>query len=409
MSPSHTSPNTGALAGVRVLDFTQLLQGPYATQMLGDLGADVIKVEKAGSGDLYRSMTFFNAWIAGNESPCFLAWNRNKRSIALDLKSPRGRQVVERLVASCDVVVENFRPGVMQRLGFGYADCAKLNPRIIYCSASGWGRGGPYADRPGQDLLVQGVTGAAFTSGRADDGAVPLGTALCDQLGALHIVQGVLAALYHRERTGRGQEIHISLLASAIAFQSQDYFTIQNLNRKFERPHSGIGHPGNGAPFGIYHTKDGYLSIAMNPWDKIVAALGDPALARYTDPQVRFDRRDEIFEEIQRILVTKTTDAWLDIMLGLDLWVARAQPQHEVETDPQVVHQRLFTTVEHPTAGTLKVTNVAIEMSGSPAAIRRPPPLVGEHGREVLAELGFTPREIDEAIASRAVTIEAPK
>jgi crotonobetainyl-CoA:carnitine CoA-transferase CaiB-like acyl-CoA transferase len=352
-------------------------------------------------------MTFFNAWIAGKESPCFLAWNRNKRSLALDLKQPRGRRIIERLVQSCDVVVENFRPGVMARLGFGYADCVKLNPRIIYCSASGWGRDGPYVDRPGQDLLVQGLTGAAFTSGRADAGPVPLGTALCDQLGALHIVQGVLAALYSREKTGRGQEVHISLLASALAFQAQDYFTIHNLHRKFERPRSGIGHPGNGAPFGIYRTADGYLTIAMNPWDKMVTALGDPALARFGDPQDRFDRRDEIYGLIQNILTTKTTDEWLQIMLGLDLWVARAQPQDQVEHDPQVIQQGLFTTLHHPTAGELKVTNVALELSGTPATIRRPPPLVGEHGRELLAEAGLTAEEIQQAIADGVVTVES--
>lgn len=406
MANEQTTAAPGALDGVRVLDFTQLLQGPYATQMLGDLGADIIKVEKAGSGDLYRSMTFFNSWIAGKESPCFLAWNRNKRSLALDLKQARGREIIERFVQRCDVVVENFRPGVMSRLGFGYADCAKLNPRIIYCSASGWGKDGPYVDRPGQDLLVQGLTGVAFTSGRADAGAVPLGTALCDQLGALHIVQGVLAALYSRERTGRGQQIHVSLLASALAFQSQDYFTIHNLHRKFERPRSGIGHPGNGAPFGIYRTADGYLTIAMNPWDLMVTALGDPALARYGDPQMRFDRRDEIFETIQRILVTKTTDAWLDIMLGLDLWVARAQPQDQVDQDPQVIQQKLFTTVNHPTAGELKVTNVALDLGGTPATIRRPPPLTGEHGAELLAEMGYTAKEIQQAVADGVVTIE---
>jgi crotonobetainyl-CoA:carnitine CoA-transferase CaiB-like acyl-CoA transferase len=376
--------------------------------MLGDLGADIIKVEKAGSGDLYRSMTFFNAWIAGKESPCFLAWNRNKRSIALDLKQAGGRRIVERFVRSCDVVVENFRPGVMARLGFGYADCARLNPRVIYCSASGWGKDGPYVDRPGQDLLVQGLTGAAFTSGRADAGAVPLGTALCDQLGALHIVQGVLAALYARERTGKGQELHVSLLASALAFQAQDYFTIQNLGRKFERPRSGIGHPGNGAPFGIYRTADGYLTIAMNPWDKMVVALGDPTLARFADPQVRFDQRDEIYELIQQILVTRSTDEWLRIMLDLDLWVARAQPQDQVENDPQVRQQQLFTTVRHPTAGELKVTNVALDLSGTPASIRRPPPLVGQHGRELLAEAGFTVQEIEQAVAERVITIEEP-
>lgn len=395
-----------ALQGLRILDFTQLLQGPYATQMLGDLGADVIKIEKFGTGDLYRSMTFFNEWIGEGESPCFLAWNRNKRSIALDIKKPEGREIILKLAAKADVVMENFRPGVMDRLGFGYEDFKKINPGIIYCSASGWGESGPYVDRPGQDLLVQGITGAVFTSGRADAGAVPLGTALCDQLGALHMVYGVLAALYHREKTGEGQKIHVSLLASALAFQMQDFFTIQNLHRTFQRPNSGIGHPGNGAPFGIYQTSDGYISIAMNPWPKIIEGLGDPTLARYNDPQVRFDQRDEIFNELQKILRTRTTDEWLERLLALDLWVAKANPQADVQNDPQVKHLGLFTTIKHPIAGELTVTQVPLQMSATPGEIRRPPPLIGQHGPEILEELGYDAGQIAALTSAKIITVQ---
>lgn len=398
----------GALEGLRVLDFTQLLQGPYATQMLGDMGADVIKIEKPGSGDLYRSMTFFNEWIGEGESPCFLPWNRNKRSLAIDLKAPAAREVILKLAARADLVVENFRPGVLDKLGFGYAALSALNPRLIYVSATGWGPDGPYVTRPGQDLLVQGLTGAVFTSGRADAGAVAIGTALSDQLGALHIVYSALAALYHRERTGRGQEIQVNLLQSVLAFQAQDFFTIHNLGRTFERPNSGIAHPGNGAPFGVYRTKDGYLSIAMNPWGKIVEALGDPALARYDDPQVRFDRRDEIFEELQRRLLARTTDEWLEIMLGLDIWCARAQPQSAVADDPQVRHMEAFTEVEHPRAGRVRVTNIPFRMSETPGGIERPAPLVGQHGREILGELGYTPEAIRALESAKVMTVEEP-
>lgn len=263
-----------ALDGVTVLDFTQLLQGPYATQMLGDLGADIIKIEKAGSGDLYRSMTFFNQWLPGKESPCFIPWNRNKRSLAIDLKAPEARELIFRLVEKADIVVENFRPGVMEKLGFGYGQLRERNPGVIYCSATGWGPDGPYVTRPGQDLLVQGVSGAAMASGKKSDGPVAIGTALSDQLGAMHIVYSVLAALFYRTRTGKGQKIDINLLQSVLAFEMQDFFTVQNLGRGFERPESGIAHPGNGAPFGIYETADGWISIAMNPWERIVEALG---------------------------------------------------------------------------------------------------------------------------------------
>jgi len=397
-----------ALAGVKVLDFSQLLQGPFATQMLGDLGADVIKVERYGSGDIYRGMTFFNRWIAGDESPCFMAWNRNKRSIALDMKAPEGRAIILKLAAEADIVLENFRPGVMARLGYGYEDLKKINPRIIYCSASGWGSDGPYLTRPGQDLLVQGVSGAAMTSGRRSDGPVALGTALCDQVNALNCVYAILAALYYREKSGKGQEIKANLLSSAIAFQMQDFFTIHNLGVHFERPESGIAHPGNPAPFGTYRTRDGFLAMAMNPWEKVVQALGDDSLLAFNDPQVLFDRRDEIYHRIQQITVTRTTDEWLEIMLALDLWVAPVNDQSQVADDPQVQHNHTFIDIEHPKAGKITVTNVPFNMSETPGEIRRPSPLIGEHGPEILRELGYSEEDIHRLIREKVISIEKP-
>lgn len=396
-----------ALDGVKVLDFSQLLQGPYATQMLGDLGADVIKIERIGSGDIYRQLTFFNEWVAGDESPCFMAWNRNKRSLAVDMKSERGKEIIYQLVKTADIVVENFRPGVMARLGYGYDAMKAVNPGIIYCSASGWGDDGPYLTRPGQDLLVQSVSGAIMTSGQSEDGPVAIGTALCDQVNALNSVYAILAALYYREKTGKGQEIKTNLLSSAIAFQMQDYFTIHNLGRTFDRPNSKIGHPGNPAPFGMYATQDGYLTIAMSPWPKLVQALGDESLLAFDDPQVLYDRRDEIHGLIEAITVTKTTDEWLEIMLGLDLWVAKVNRQEDVADDPQVQHNRTFVEVDHPKAGKVKVTNVPFTMSETPGAIHRASPLIGEHGREILAELGYSDGDIDDLIEGKIISIES--
>lgn len=395
-----------ALEGVKVLDFSQLLQGPFATQMMGDLGADVIKVERNGSGDLYRGMTFFNQWIAGDESPCFMAWNRNKRSLAIDIKSPQGKEIIYKLAKDADVLVENFRPGVMERLGYGYEDLKKINPRIIYCSASGWGDDGPYLTRPGQDLLVQSVSGAIMTSGKNSDGPVAIGTALCDQVNGLNSVYAILAALYYREKTGKGQQIKTNLLSSAIAFQMQDYFTIQNLGQTFERPESKIGHPGNGAPFGMYETSDGYLTIAMSPWPKLVKALGDESLMRYNDLQVLFDDRDKIHAIIEAITVTKTTDEWLEIMLGLDLWVAKVNDQKEVEKDPQVIHNDTFIEVDHPKAGKVKVTNIPFTMSETPGHIKRSSPLIGEHGAEILMEIGYSERDIENLVSENIISIE---
>lgn len=397
-----------ALEQIKVLDFTQLLQGPYATQMLGDLGADVIKIEKAGSGDLYRSMTFFNQWIGDGESPCFIPWNRNKRSLAINLKDPEAREAILRLAAEADVVVENFRPGVMAKLGFGYEDLKQVNPGIIYCSATGWGPDGPYTKRPGQDLLVQGLSGATLTSGKKSDGPIAIGTAISDQLGALHIVYSVLAALIHRLRTGEGQEIQVNLLQSVLAFQMQDFFTIHNMKRCFERPESGIAHPGNGAPFGIYPTRDGHISIAMNPWSKIVEATGDASLDQYNDSQVLFEKRDEIYYALASRTVRKTTDEWLDIMLGLDIWCAPVLEQKDVEHDPQVQHLKAFTEIEHPRAGKVKVTNIPFRMSATPGSIRRPAPLVGEHGREILSEAGYDAATLDKWQQSGLITVQSP-
>jgi crotonobetainyl-CoA:carnitine CoA-transferase CaiB-like acyl-CoA transferase len=398
-----------ALAGLKVIDFSQLLQGPYATQMLGDLGADVIKIERYGSGDIYRGMTFFNKWIAEDESPCFMAWNRNKRSIAIDMKKEEGKKIILQLIEQADIVVENFRPGVMERLGYGYAALKKINPKIIYCSASGWGSDGPYLKRPGQDLLVQSVSGAIMTSGKKSDGPVALGTALCDQVNAFNCVYAILAALYFREKTGIGQEIQTNLLSSAIAFQMQDYFTIQNLGVQFERPESGIGHPGNPAPFGTYKTKDGYLAIAMNPFDTLVEALEDPSLLVYNDKQVLFDKRDEIYYRIQAVTITKTTEEWLTIMLGYDLWVAQVNNQSAVANDPQVIHNNTFVNIQHPKAGNLKVTNIPFTMSETPGAITRPSPMIGEHGPEILKELGYDEAAIETLLNDKIISVEKLK
>ena len=393
-----------ALADVTILDFSHLLQGPFCTQLLADMGANVIKVERPGQGDLFRTMTFNNKWVGpGQESPNFLAWNRNKRSLAADLKSPEAREVLYRIAETADVVVQNFRPGVMARLGYGYEDLRKINPRIIYCSGSGYGTSGPYLSRPGQDMLIQGLTGIAAATGRGDGPPVPVGAGFSDQVGAMNMVYGILSALYWRERSGEGQEINVDLLTGMLAHQGQEMLMALNFHEDFQRPNSGIGHPGMEAPFGVYPTSDGWVTIAMSPYKKLVGVLGDDSLLVYDNPDDLFARRDEIWEKIAALTAKWSTAELMDAMLAVDIWCGEVKSHTEVETDPQIVHLKAITSYEHPTAGSVKVVAPAVKMGKTPAEVRRPAPRIGEHSREILEEFGYSAKEIEALLASRAV------
>ena len=401
---------TKALDGVTILDFSHLLQGPFATQLLGDMGANVIKIERAGAGDLFRSMTFFAKWVGGSESPNFLAWNRNKRSIALNLKSRRVHGIIMEMAKTADVVVQNFRPGVLARLGYGYDDFRAVNPRIIYCSGSGYGEDGPYVDRPGQDMLIQGLTGLASNTGRADGPPVPAGSGMADQIGAMNMVYGILSALYYREKSGKGQKIEVNLLAGMLAHLAQEYVAVLNLGQDLVRPKSGIGHPGMQAPFGIYETRDGkYVSIAMSPYKTLYETLEAPQLAVYDDLTTLFDKRDEVWDKVNAETRKFDRDELLGRMLAADIWCAAVNDIRAASEDPAVVHGRMITTYEHPVGGTVRVIAPAVKMSETPATIERPAPLVGQHGREILKEYGLSADEIAELEQNGDMTVASPK
>jgi crotonobetainyl-CoA:carnitine CoA-transferase CaiB-like acyl-CoA transferase len=391
-----------ALEDVTILDFSHLLQGPFATQLLADMGANVIKVEPPGRGDLFRTLTFNNRWVGGSESPNFLAWNRNKRSLAVDLKAPAAKTIVYRIGARADVVVQNFRPGVLAKLGFGYEDFRKINPRIIYCSGSGYGESGPYVSRPGQDMLIQGLTGVAAATGRGDGPPVPVGAGFSDQVGAMNMVYGILSALYWRERSGQGQEIRVDLLSGMLAHQGQEMLMAMNFQQDFQRPSSGIGHPGMDAPFGVYPTTDGWVTIAMSPYKRLVRVLGDESLLVYDDPKVLFEKRDEIWERLAQLTRSWTTADLMKAMLAVDIWCGEIKTHLEAEADPQVQHMGIISSYEHPVAGRVKVVAPAVKMSATPAEIRRPAPLIGQHSREILEEFGFRASEVEEFMASGA-------
>lgn len=384
-----------ALSHIKILDFSHLLQGPFATQLLADAGADVIKVERPGSGDMFRSLTFRNKWVGGSESPNFLAWNRNKRSLALNLKSPEAHAAIMKLAETADVVVQNFRPGVMARLGYGYENFKTVNPRIVYCSGSGYGDDGPYVNRPGQDMLVQGLTGIMAATGQADQPPTPVGAGFSDQVGAMNMVYGILTALLWRERSGLGQEVKINLLAGMLAHQNQEMVMAMNFGEDFQRPNSGIGHPGMDAPFGTYPTQDGWVTIAMSPFKTLVGVLGNEDLLIYDNPETLFDKRDEVWRKLAVETGEWTSKDLMDAMLAADIWCGEVKTHLEAAADPQVEHLGLIQSYEHPTAGTVKVVGPSVAFSETPAEISRPAPLVGEHTREILSEVGYDDRQID--------------
>jgi crotonobetainyl-CoA:carnitine CoA-transferase CaiB-like acyl-CoA transferase len=395
-----------ALSDVTILDFSHLLQGPFATQLLADMGANVIKVERPGQGDLFRTLTFNNKWVGGKESPNFLAWNRNKRSLAIDLKAPDAREILYEIGRKADVVVQNFRPGVLAKLGFGYEDFKAINPRIIYCSGSGYGDSGPYVERPGQDMLIQGLTGIAAATGRADGPPVPVGSGFSDQIGAMNMVYGILTSLYWRERSGRGQEVKVDLLSGMLAHQGQEMLMAMNFNEDFKRPNSGIGHPGMDAPFGVYPTSDGWVTIAMSPYKKLVGVLGDDSLLAYDHPKTLFDQRDEIWGKLSVLTRKWTTHDLLEALLAVDIWCGEVKTHLQAADDVQVRHMNMITSYEHPTAGTVKVVAPATKLSETPATIDRPAPLVGEHTRAILSEFGYSEDEIS-AYLERGVIVQA--
>ncbi|MEL7132293.1 MAG: CaiB/BaiF CoA-transferase family protein [Pseudomonadota bacterium] len=394
-----------ALSHITILDFSHLLQGPFATQLLADMGADVIKIERPGAGDLFRSMTFRNKWVGGSESPNFLAWNRNKRSLALNLKSPEAREIIMDLAKTADVVVQNFRPGVMARLGYGYDDFKAVNSGIVYCSGSGYGDDGPYVNRPGQDMLVQGLTGIMAATGQADQPPTPVGAGFSDQVGAMNMVYGILSALLYRERSGQGQEVKINLLAGMLAHQNQEMVMAMNFNENFQRPNSGIGHPGMDAPFGTYPTQDGWVTIAMSPFKVLVGVLGNDDLLRFDNPATLFDDRDAVWRAIAAETGQWTTTDLIAALLKADIWCGEVKTHLEAAEDEQVQHLGLIQSYQHPTAGAVKVVGPSVGMSATPPSIRHHAPLVGEHSRDVLRRTGLTDDDIETLISNGVVGV----
>ncbi|MDN5217291.1 CoA transferase [Fulvivirgaceae bacterium BMA12] len=391
----------GPLKGLVIADFSQLAQGPFATQMLSDMGAEVVKIEPE-KGDWMRHYAYGNLYPEG-ESISFVSFNRNKRSIALNLKDPEEKEIAIEIIKKSDILVENFRPLVMERLGLGYEEMKTINPRLVYCSSSGYGASGPYLKRPGQDLMAQSISGSAALNGKKGD--IPMATAVgqADLLTSLFIVQSVLAAIYSREKTGKGQKIEANLLNSAIGFHIQEVTAFLHQGTNPERSESGIPNPWLGAPYGIYHTQDGYVSVGMNSVRKLAQLLN---LTKYDSEVFEsnniIENRDEIRKDFQEVFQTKTTEAWLAVLLEHDIWCSQVNTFTEMVEDPQVKHNNMILEYDHPTIGMVKTTGFPVSFSDTPQQIYRPAPLLNEHAGEILKTFcQYDDRQIDRFLSKK--------
>lgn len=394
----------GILSGYRVLDCSIAMAGPFAAQRLGDLGADVVKVEPV-TGEWQRLTAAGGA--RGNKiNVSFLSLNRNKRSLAIDLKNPEGKAVLMELVKTADVFLQNYRPGVAKRLGVDYETLSRINPKLIYVSISGYGEDGPYRDRPGQDLVLQGMSGAMLSAGREGEPPNAAGQYLVDGITAYTAFEGALAALLHRERTGEGQLVQVNMLDAITAIQMQELsvFTVaQKPQARSAEPHA---HVYIRAPYGAFATKDSYIIVAFPKLANLGQTIGEPSFLTMDDEVDTWTRRDEIFAKTRERLKTKTTAEWLELLRAADIWCGPVYGYADLIEDEQIKHNGTFVEYDHPTEGHVKTPGFPIRFSKTPSEVARGAPLTGEHSRAVLAEAGYDEATIDRLLASGAVAAE---
>jgi crotonobetainyl-CoA:carnitine CoA-transferase CaiB-like acyl-CoA transferase len=389
----------GPLAGLRVLDVTQVMAGAYCSMLLGDMGADVVKVEKPVTGDDTRGM---GRLMEHGESPPFMAVNRNKRGIVIDLRTGAGADVLRRLVADADVLVENFRPGTMAKLGLAYEDLAPLNGGLIYCSVSGFGAGGPYSDRGGFDLVAQGMSGIMSFTGEPGRPPVKTGIPVCDLNAAMFAAYGVLSAYIHRLKTGEGQFVDTSLLEAGIAY------TVWETSLLFAT--GAVAQPTGSAhrlsaPYEAFPTADGWLTVGaanQRSWERLCEAVDRQDLLadeRFSVAHSRLANRAALADQLTEVFHSQPTATWLARLNEAGVPCGPINDISQVYEDEHVRAREMLVEVDHPRAGLHQQIGIPVKLSATPGRISRPAPMLGEHTREVLHESGFSPTEIDQLLA----------
>ncbi|MGG4032938.1 CaiB/BaiF CoA-transferase family protein [Paenibacillus cisolokensis] len=374
------------LAGLTVLDFSQFLSGPSAALRLSDLGARVIKIERPDGGDLCRRLYISNLELDG-DSTLFHSINRNKQSFAANLKNPDDLRAVRGLIAKADVLIQNFRPGVMEKIGLHYDAVKAINPRIVYGVVTGYGKEGPWKDKPGQDLLVQSLSGLTWLSGDAGQGPVPFGLSVADMMAGAHLVQGILACLVRRGVTGEGGLVEVSLMESILDVQFEVLTTHLNDGGKLpERSEVSNANAYLGAPYGIYGTADGYIAIAMNPVDRLGELLGCPELTAYKEPGRLFSERDEIKRILRDHLRTETTAHWLDILEPADIWCADVLGWDRLLAHEGFRALQMVQTVSRGNGAKLETTRCPIRIDGEIYKSALGAPKIGEHNGRIREE-----------------------
>jgi CoA:oxalate CoA-transferase len=378
------------LAGLIVVDLSQFLSGPYCSLRLMDLGARVIKVERPDGGDLSRRLYLSDTEVGG-DSTIFHAINRAKESLSIDLKDEKDLASLRTLLGKADVLIQNFRPGVIERLGLDYEAVKKINPRLVYASISGYGEEGPWVKRPGQDLLAQSRSGVMWLNGDEDQGPVPFGLAIGDMLAGAALAQGILAALVRRSIKGTGSHVETSLLEALVDFQFEVLTTHLNDGRRLpKRANFRSAHAYLSAPYGVYAAADGYLAIAMTPIPKLADLLGMDELAPYRDnASTWFTARDEIKALIAKRIATKTTDEWLAILEPADIWCARVLNWNELLESEGFQVLDMLQTVTREDNISITTTRSPLRVNGVRAKVDRAAPRIGEHSQAIREEFGL--------------------